>query len=83
MATEFLKELSRDLIDLLKCSDDYNVIIKVGKAPENHSFKAHSAILGKRCPYFHEELPKVNFDQNHIKEIELPDINKDNFGYII
>ena len=45
-----------DLRKLYENGDDYNVTINIGKGETTESFKAHSAILRARCPYFRNNL---------------------------
>ncbi|RIB16236.1 hypothetical protein C2G38_2190506 [Gigaspora rosea] len=56
MSAKFFEKLSSNLNQLLKDSDEYNVIIEVGQAPNIHAFKAHSIILNSRCLYFKDKL---------------------------
>ncbi|CAG8592997.1 5151_t:CDS:2 [Dentiscutata heterogama] len=45
MTIYFLEQLSCNLDDLLKNSDEYNVIIEVGQPPNSKEFKIHTIIL--------------------------------------
>lgn len=56
MTSIFYSSLSKDLSSILYDSDDYNVIIKVGKDQNMKEFKAHSVILRARSPYFKSAL---------------------------
>ncbi|RHZ74168.1 hypothetical protein Glove_227g146 [Diversispora epigaea] len=56
--SDSLFELSRDLEKFLQDDDDYNVHIQVGEEPDKKIFKAHSAILRARCPYFRAAFSK-------------------------
>ncbi|CAG8659853.1 9784_t:CDS:1, partial [Ambispora gerdemannii] len=49
---ELTKNLIKDLTELLKHSDDYNVNIIVGKHRKIRKFQAHSFMLRARSPYF-------------------------------
>ena len=50
------ENLSKDLSNLLKNDDDYDVKIKVGKEPNVKEFKLHSLILSSRSVYFKRAL---------------------------
>ena len=50
------ENLSKDLSNLLKNNDDYDVKIKVGKEPNVKEFKLHSLILSSRSVYFKRAL---------------------------
>ncbi|PKK71662.1 BTB-domain-containing protein [Rhizophagus irregularis] len=52
MTSIFHSNLSKDLSLILNNSDDYNVIIQVGKNQNVKEFQAHSVILRARSPYF-------------------------------
>src|SRR5438128_6652515 len=52
MAAELILCLSKDLLKLFETSTAYDVSITVGEAPNTKIFKAHSAILVSRSPYF-------------------------------
>jgi len=52
MAAELFLCLSRDLLKLFESSSLYDISITVGEAPNTKVFKAHSAILISRSPYF-------------------------------
>lgn len=56
MTSIFYSSLSKDLSLILYDSDDYNVIIQVGKDQNMKEFKAHSVILRARSPYFKSAL---------------------------
>ncbi|RIB16240.1 hypothetical protein C2G38_2190510 [Gigaspora rosea] len=47
MSAKFFEKLSSNLNQLLKDSDEYNVIIKVGRAPNIHTFKYSKLSLNK------------------------------------
>ena len=52
-------EVSKDLLNILEDSTDYDVKIKVGnKQNEEREFKAHSLILSARSKYFRMALLK-------------------------
>ena len=52
----FLSRLFNDISNLLKNSDDYDVLLEIGQAPNTRVFKAHSIILKARCLYFKSAL---------------------------
>ena len=52
MAAQLFLCLSRDLLKLFESSTVYDVSITVGEAQNTKMFKAHSAILVSRSPYF-------------------------------
>ena len=52
MAAELLFCLSKDLLKLFESSAKYDISIAVGEASNTKNFKAHSAILVSRSPYF-------------------------------
>ena len=54
--TSFLSKLFNDVSNLLKNSDDYNVLLEIGQTPNIRIFKAHSIILRTRCLYFKSAL---------------------------
>ncbi|RIB05833.1 hypothetical protein C2G38_2047289 [Gigaspora rosea] len=66
MSAKFFEELSSNLNQLLIDSDEYNVIIIVGQAPDIHTFKAHSIILNSRCFYFKDKLRTITYNDNNI-----------------
>ena len=57
MTLIFHSILSKDLsLILLNDTDDYNVVIQVGKNQNTEEFRAHSVILRARSPYFKSAL---------------------------
>ncbi|CAG8552101.1 4666_t:CDS:2, partial [Dentiscutata erythropus] len=52
----YSENLRKDLYQLLHNSNDYNVLIQVGKDPEIEIFNAHSNILCARSSYFKTAL---------------------------
>ena len=48
--------LSKDLLKFFESSTLYDVSITAGEAPHPKTFKAHSAILVSRSPYFSAAL---------------------------
>ncbi|CAG8747675.1 21051_t:CDS:1, partial [Racocetra persica] len=82
MIAKFYDRLSSNYTQLLENSDEYNVIINIGKV-ETQSFKAHSIILQYRCPYFYQQLKDISPNINNIKEINEPDITIKVFDIII
>ncbi|RIB06398.1 hypothetical protein C2G38_2217219 [Gigaspora rosea] len=83
MTTKFFDNLSFDLLVLLKKGKGRDVIVNVGKGTESKPFELHSGILYVRCPYFSNELDKLDYNEEHIKEINKPDISVDVFQVII
>ncbi|CAG8533624.1 8506_t:CDS:2, partial [Cetraspora pellucida] len=51
-------EAELQIINLLNDSDEYNVIIHVGKGENVKTFQAHSLILRARCSYYKTALSK-------------------------
>ncbi|RIB19722.1 hypothetical protein C2G38_2035838 [Gigaspora rosea] len=70
MTTRFFEKFSSDLSNLLLDNDEYNVVIEVGKTPNNQIFKAHSIILNSRCSYFKNKLSNIAYE-NNIKKINV------------
>ncbi|GBC01607.1 hypothetical protein RclHR1_04260007 [Rhizophagus clarus] len=56
MTSTFHLGLSKDFSLILDDADDYNVIIQVGEDLNTKEFRAHSAILRARSPYFKNAL---------------------------
>src|SRR2546421_6390900 len=56
MTAELLLCLSKDLLKLFESSAANDVSIIVGEGPNTKMFKAHSAILISRSPYFDAAL---------------------------
>ncbi|CAG8744011.1 10016_t:CDS:2, partial [Acaulospora morrowiae] len=69
-----------DYNKLLENGNEYNVIVEVGKAPLQKSYKVHSVILCYRCPRLYEEQCK---QESIIKTIKKPLITTDVFDVII
>src|SRR5437899_1688493 len=63
MAAELLLCLSKDLLKLFESSAVYDVSITVGDTTNTKIFKAHSAILVSRSPYF-----AAAFSNNWVKK---------------
>lgn len=53
---KFFEIFSKNFKGLLLNDNEYNVIIDVGEAPINKSFKAHSIVLKSRSLYFKNTL---------------------------
>jgi hypothetical protein len=47
--------LLKDFQQMYEDSDNYDVVINVGRGENSKSFKAHSVILRARCPYFRKD----------------------------
>ena len=71
MAIKHFEKLSNNYIELLEKGNDFNVIIKAGKSTDIREFKAHSAILKCRSPYFQNRLENITKDANGIIKIDL------------
>ncbi|RIB11372.1 hypothetical protein C2G38_2203552 [Gigaspora rosea] len=56
MTAKFFEKLSSNYLELLEDKEDFNVIIKIGEAPNAKVFQAHSPILKHRSLYFHNKL---------------------------
>ncbi|RHZ43770.1 hypothetical protein Glove_856g47 [Diversispora epigaea] len=83
MTTKFYDRLSNDLTQLLENPIDHNVIIEVGEAPINQVFKVHSYILQSRSTYFKKKFNETPFNENHVKELKMPNISIKVFNSII
>jgi hypothetical protein len=83
--TSFLSKLFNDVSNLLKNSDDYNVLLEIGQAPNTRVFKAHSTILRARCLYFKYALSKdwCKKDENHNIIFKKPNILPNIFEVIL
>jgi hypothetical protein len=58
MAVKLLSIFSKDIIDLLDNSEEFNVVIYVGEGDNQKIFQAHSLILRARSSYFRTALSK-------------------------
>ncbi|RHZ45965.1 hypothetical protein Glove_641g15 [Diversispora epigaea] len=74
MTFQFFDKLSRNFVELLSDTDDYNMIIIV---KNEKSFKAHSNVLKCRSPYFRKELKNIIPNENNIKTITKPNISNE------
>ncbi|RIB15923.1 hypothetical protein C2G38_2191317 [Gigaspora rosea] len=83
MTVNFFERLSSDLSQLLKNSNEYNVIIEVGQGPDIQVFKVHSNILNSRCLYFKDKLDAITYNNNNVKIIKQPNISIEVFNIII
>ncbi|RIB00151.1 hypothetical protein C2G38_2235433, partial [Gigaspora rosea] len=83
MASKFLEKLSNNYLELLDDEEDFNVIINVGKSPNNKIFQAHSPVLRYRSLYFRNKLANTGKDENNIKMIDLNHISIQQFEIII
>ncbi|RHZ51606.1 hypothetical protein Glove_476g103 [Diversispora epigaea] len=83
MTTKFYDRLSNDLTQLLENPIDYNVTIEVGEAPVSQIFEVHSYILQSRSPYFKKKFNESPFNENHVKELKIPNISVKVFNFII
>ncbi|RIB11625.1 TRAF-like protein [Gigaspora rosea] len=80
---KFFELLSNNLNELLKNSDEYNVIIEVGQEPNIKAFKAHSIILSSQCLYFKDKLAAITYNDNNIKIIKQTNVSIEVFEIII
>ncbi|KAF0534066.1 serine-enriched protein [Gigaspora margarita] len=83
MTTKFFEKLSINLNELLKTSEEYNVIIEVGQAPNIQAFKLHSIILSFRSLYFKDKLRTITYNNNNLKIIKQANISIEVFEIII
>ena len=84
MAAELILCLSKDLLKLFETSTAYDVSITVGEAPNTKIFKAHSAILVSRSPYFATALSSNWMKkENDITIFQKPNINPKIFDIIL
>ncbi|RIB29195.1 hypothetical protein C2G38_2239035 [Gigaspora rosea] len=83
MTVNFFEQLSSNLNQLLKNSNEYNVIIEIGQVPDIHAFKVHSIILNSRCLYFKDKLDAITYNNNNVKIIKQPNISIEVFNIII
>ena len=84
MAAELLFCLSRDLLKLFESSAVHDVAITVGETPNIKIFKAHSAILVSRSPYFTTALSS-NWakKENDVTVFTKPNITPKIFGILL
>ncbi|KAF0541192.1 serine-enriched protein [Gigaspora margarita] len=83
MTTKFFEQLSNNLSELFKNSNEYNVIIEVGQSPNIQTFKAHSIILNSRSLYFKNKLNAITYNDDNIKIIKETNISIEVFEIII
>ncbi|RIB22187.1 hypothetical protein C2G38_2033783 [Gigaspora rosea] len=83
MTINFFEQLASNLNELLKNSNEYNVIIEVGKGPDIQAFKVHSIILNSRCLYFKDKLDTITYNGNNVKTIKQPNLSIEVFDIII
>ncbi|RHZ87373.1 hypothetical protein Glove_37g104 [Diversispora epigaea] len=83
MTTKFYDRLSNDLTQLLENPTDYNITIKVGEASVSQIFKVHSYILQSRSPYLKKKFNESPFNENHVKELKMPNISTKVFNVIL
>ena len=81
---ELLGCLSKDLLKLFESSTIDDVSITVGEAPNIKTFKAHSAILVSRSPYFATALSS-NWvkKENNLTIFQKPNITPQIFETLI
>ncbi|CAG8697636.1 19381_t:CDS:2 [Cetraspora pellucida] len=81
---EFYESLSTDFNQLLEESDDYDMIIYVGKEPNVKKFYAHTVILRARSTYFRRALSRDwAKKENGSIVFQKPNITKDVFLFIL
>jgi len=84
MSDFLLNDLCNDYAELLKCEDDYDVIIKVGKAPDFDEFRAHANIIKARSGYFRTNLAKDRArKEGGCYIIAIPTMTPKNFGALL
>ncbi|KAF0546344.1 btb/poz domain-containing protein 19-like [Gigaspora margarita] len=83
MITKFYEKLSNNLNELLNNSDEYNVVIEVGQAPNIRVFKVHSIILSSRCLYFKDKLSATTYNDKNVKVIKQNNVSIEVFEVII
>lgn len=83
--TSFLSKLFTDVSNLLKNSDDYNVLLEIGQPPNIKVFRAHSIILKARCLYFKSALSNdwCKKDENRNIIFKKPNILPNVFEVIL
>ncbi|CAG8801799.1 35260_t:CDS:2 [Gigaspora margarita] len=81
---EFYESLSTDFNQLLEESDDYDMIIYVGKEPNVKKFYAHTVILRARSTYFRRALSRDwAKKENGSIVFQKPNITKEVFLFIL
>ncbi|RHZ51453.1 hypothetical protein Glove_478g25 [Diversispora epigaea] len=85
MTTQFYARLSNDLTQLLESGVNCDVSIEVDEeeVPLVNIYKVHSIILQSRNPYFKKKFDEINFNENHVKVLKLPNISVKVFNIII
>ncbi|RIB27813.1 hypothetical protein C2G38_2159537 [Gigaspora rosea] len=83
MTAKFFENLSINLNELFKTSEEYNVIIEVGQAPNTQAFKLNSIILSSRSLYFKDKLRAITYNHNNVKIIKQANISIEVFEIII
>ncbi|RIB12754.1 hypothetical protein C2G38_2199825 [Gigaspora rosea] len=71
MSIKNLDQLSQDFTQLLESEYNYNVVIEIGKQPNNQLFKVHSAILYQRSLYFRQKLTNSHLINNNASWLRL------------
>ncbi|CAG8672255.1 5304_t:CDS:2 [Acaulospora colombiana] len=77
-----LDKLFKDFNTLLESDSDQDVILKIGKYPDQKNFKAHSLILNIRSSHFRLEISKSLLDNKPIT-IEEQNISPNVFEIIL
>ena len=81
MTSIFHSGLLNDFSLMLNEADDFNVIIQVGENQDMKEFRAHSAILRARSPYF--KNAKMDYKENNMIMLNKPNITPTVFDMIL
>ena len=81
---EFLPKLSKNLLEMLKDDEYYDITIEVGNDPHIKVFRAHMVILYYRSPYLRRILSTSNRkNDGTLVHIKLPNILPEIFQIIL
>src|ERR1043166_8035041 len=84
MSTKFLTKLSQDFTKLLEDNIHYDVTIRVGEGDNAETFKAHSAILSVRTPYFERAFSnRWKKTTENLLKLDKPNIRPSIFKFIL
>jgi hypothetical protein len=84
MAMDFHTTVIKNVSSMLNDSDDYDVIIRVGKYQNIKEFYAHSNILCARSLYFRREFLKdLITNENGMIILNKPNITPNTFKMIL
>ena len=81
MTSTFHSGLLKDFSLMLNDADDFNVAIQVGENQDVKEFRAHSAILRARSPYF--KNAKMAYKENNMIIINKPNITPIVFDMVL